>query len=277
MKRHLRIDGWYGRLGNNIQQIGNALMLCELVGYQGVIIPAHSAFDFSYIPLQYNMFNFDNSICMRQSNFFHWKEGPEKTILIPYKYIKDNMLRVLQSHLLPLIEKNSLDAKYFDGLTIHMRGGDVFSKPPGSLVDSSYIQNPLKYYKDLIQQFKRCRIISEPSWKTNPVLISLIKDHPNLIIQSSTVWNDFITLMNSEYVATSGVGTFAIAASLLNKRLKKIYYSDLYLTEHLNPEFFQCKFCRAQKIQINLPGYLQVGQWYNTDAQRLFMLTYKIK
>ena len=37
-----------------------------------------------------------------------------------------------------------------------------------------------------------------------------LKDHPNLIIQSSTVWNDFITLMNSEAIATSGVGTFAL-------------------------------------------------------------------
>ena len=277
MNRHLRIDGWYGRLGNNIQQIGNALMLCELVGYKGVIIPAHSCLDFSYIPLQASPCDLDSSIDVKQSNFFHWKEGTEKTILLPYRYIKDNMVRVLQCYLLPLINLDCLDIKSFDGLTIHMRGGDVFSKPPGSLMYSSYIQNPLIYYKDLIRQYQRCRIITEPRWETNPVINSLLKDHPNLIIQSSTVWNDFLTLMNSEVIATSGVGTFAIAAALLNKRLQKLHHSDLYLDEHLNPEFLESKFSSVEILKMNLPGYIQIGKWYNTDSQRLFMLSYQIK
>ena len=269
MNRHLRIDGWYGRLGNNIQQIGNALMLCELVGYKGVIIPAHSCLDFSYIPLQASPCDLDSSIDVKQSNFFHWKEGTEKTILLPYRYIKDNMVRVLQCYLLPLIKLDCFDIKSFDGLTIHMRGGDVF-EAAWFINGLLHIQNPLIYYKDLIRQYQRCRIITEPRWETNPVINSLLKDHPNLIIQSSTVWNDFITLMNSEVIATSGVGTFAIAAALLNKRLQKLHHSDLYLDEHLNPEFLESKFSSVEILKMNLPGYIQIGKWYNTDSKAVY-------
>ena len=53
-------------------------------------------------------------------------------------------------------------------------------------------------------------------------------------IQSSTVADDFATLMSAKNVALSGVGTFAMAAALCSTQIKNLYTTDLLLTEHLN-------------------------------------------
>ena len=53
-------------------------------------------------------------------------------------------------------------------------------------------------------------------------------------IQSSTVEDDFATLMSAKNVALSGVGTFAMAAALCSTQIKNLYTTDLLLTEHLD-------------------------------------------
>ena len=49
-------------------------------------------------------------------------------------------------------------------------------------------------------------------------------------IQSSTVADDFATLMSAKNVALSGVGTFAMAAALCSTQIKNLYTTDLLLT-----------------------------------------------
>ena len=46
---------------------------------------------------------------------------------------------------------------------------------------------------------------------------------------------DFNILSNAKNLATSGVGTFAIAAAMCSKKIENLYYSDLFFNHHLNP------------------------------------------
>jgi len=80
--------------------------------------------------------------------------------------------------------------------------------------------------------------------------------------------------LNAKHVASSGVGTFAIAAALCSRKIKNFYCSDLHITEHLN-----YKMLYNTDVTINLmelPNYIGIGEWKNTSEQRDFIFDYKI-
>ena len=96
-------------------------------------------------------------------------------------------------------------------IVMHLRSGDNYHRifdPP-----TNYIPNPLVYYLNLIDSFEKVILITEPDDK-NPIVHELRKID-KVQIQSSTVADDFATLMNAKNVALSGVGTFAMADSML--------------------------------------------------------------
>ena len=72
---------------------------------------------------------------------------------------------------------------------------------------------------------------------------------------SGSVEDDFETLRQARFLATSGVGTFPLAAALLSSSLRKFYASDAYQIEHLNPRMLDRS--RVQVALIPLPGYKQ--------------------
>ena len=93
-------------------------------------------------------------------------------------------------------------------------------------------------------------------------------------IQSSTVEEDFSTLMRAKNVASSGTGTFSIAAALCSTNLKNFYCSNLYMKSHLNPEMLMDHFTVNQ---MNLNNFLEINTWTNNEEQRKFLLTYRIE
>lgn len=153
-----------------------------------------------------------------------------------------------------------------EDLVVHMRCGDIFQKTPGDLRDSNYIQNPLKYYIDLFNNYKSVRIVTEANFRQPPLIPVLIDKYPSCIIQSSTLLNDFGTLVKAKNLASSGVGTFAIAAALASNSIKKFHCTNLYLTEHLNPDLLRIN--DLIKVKINfLESYIPIGGWVNTPSQ----------
>ena len=68
--------------------------------------------------------------------------------------------------------------------------------------------------------------------KNNPVFEELLKCK-NIRIQSSSMENDFNTLSNATNLATSGVGTFPIAAALMSNKLKKTYITAIYILKNI--------------------------------------------
>ena len=117
-------------------------------------------------------------------------------------------------------------------LIIHVRSGDIFTN-----FKKDYYQNPLIYYLDIIKKFESVIVVTSEE-KNNPV-IEHLANIENVKIQSSSLENDFNTIFNAVNLATSGVGTFPIAAALMSENLKNLYYTNLYLKEHLNPKMIK--------------------------------------
>jgi hypothetical protein len=94
-------------------------------------------------------------------------------------------------------------------------------------------------------------------------------------IQSSSVVDDFATLMFAKNLALSGVGTFAMAAALCSNYIKNLFTTDLLLTEHLN---YSMLFNSDVNVHLmELKNYLTVFpcSWKNTEEQRKFILEYR--
>ena len=94
-------------------------------------------------------------------------------------------------------------------------------------------------------------------------------------IQSSTVEDDFATLMSAKNIALSGVGTFAVAAALCSNNIQNLYTTDLLLTEHLN---YSMMFNTSINVCVmELENYLPVFpcSWKNSEEQRKFILNYR--
>ena len=103
-----------------------------------------------------------------------------------------------------------------------------------------------------------------------------MQKNSKLTFQSGSLFEDFATLLAAKNLATSGVGTFAIAAALCSENIKNIYSSDAYLKEHLNIEMF---YGTDVKIHLTkLSNYIPVYpcSWKNDFIQRKLMMEYQL-
>lgn len=268
------VSDWYGRLGNNIQQVANCIMLAEQRGATFQQNLNHDIINKFVIKFGKDGINF-------QGRFFYWSSHMDCTqkkvvgfneVDLDIDYIYKNIRRVCRDFILPHLNVPKIDIFKEDCLVIHIRGGDNFDRIFTS--PTNYVQNPLAFYNALIPKFKSVHVVVEPN-SNNPVVLEL-KKNTKLTFQSGTLVEDFATLLAAKNLATSGVGTFAIAAALCSDNIKNIYSSDAYLKEHLNIEMF----CGTDvKIHLTeLTNYIPVNQcsWKNDFIQRKLMMEYQL-
>ena len=267
------VSHWSGRLGNNIQQIANCIMLAEKK--EGVF---EQNLDHNIIP-KFQL-PFGDSKLSASGRFYSWEplvhcekgcyEGGNETGL-EVDYIYKNIQRVCKGFIAPYLkipEKESLDDRT---IVMHLRSGDNYHRifnPP-----TNYIPNPLIFYLNLIDSFDKCILITEPD-RQNPIVHELMKID-KVEIQSSTVADDFATLMSAKHLALSGVGTYAMAAALCSTNITDLYTTDLLLTEHLN---YSMLFDSNVIVNVmELENYLPVFpcSWKNTEDQRKLILEYR--
>ena len=269
------ISHWSGRLGNNIQQVANCIMRAELTDddcIQKLVHPYIKQFelDFGNKPQPGN----------HSGRFYCWEplvhcekgifEGGNE-IGVDKEYVYKNMRRICKDYVRHQLILPKKDAIGSDTIVMHLRSGDNYHRvfnPP-----TNYVPNPLIYYLNLIESFDKCILITE-SDDENPIVHELRKID-KVQIQSSSVSEDFATLMNAENVALSGVGTFAMAAALCSKRIKNLYTTDLLLTEHLN--YTMMMNTDVDVHVMELENYIPVipCSWQNTEEQRQFILDYR--
>jgi len=269
------VSHWSGRLGNNIQQVANCIMFAEQKG---------GKFDQK---LEHNIINkFTLNFGLHENSkeysgrFYSWEptfhcerneyEGINE-IGISKEYVYENMHRVCKSFITPNLKIPKKDVIQDDTIVMHLRSGDNYHRifdPP-----TNYIPNPLIYYLNLIESFDKCILITE-SDRENPIVHELMKID-KVIIESSTVEDDFATLMSAKNIALSGVGTFAMAAVLCSNNIQNLYTTDLLLTEHLN---YSMMFNTDVVVNVmELENYLPVFpcSWKNSEEQRKFILDYR--
>ena len=251
------VSHWYGRLGNNIQQICNGILYSQIHG-DGFVSPQHEL-------IEQIVMNNEGKTMLRPNRFFHYKDFD-----ISIDYLYENIGKVAKQYVVPSF-KFSIDKPFGDDtLVIHIRSGDIFAhehNPP-----HDYVPNPLCYYLSLIEDYEKVIVVTEPD-NHNPIVDELRKIE-KVTIQSKSVGEDFATLMRAKNLASSGTGTFAIAAGLCSSNLKNFYCTDLYLDEHLNPGMLS-KDEGVTLYMMELKNYIQLKNWKNDEEQRKFILEYK--
>lgn len=257
------ISEWYGRLGNNIQQISNAIFYCKENKINFYCPP-------SYFAKEFNI-NFGNDSRISSRFFFHdghTSDSSYKDFICNVELLNKSRRETLLNFLTPNFSFNINNPFDDDTLVIHIRSGDVFENNPPRY----YVQNPLSFYKNIIEKYEKVIIVTEPDF-LNPVLNELKKEK-KVIVQSNDLINDFETLLRAKNLVTSGIGTFGIAAALCSKNIKNLYVSDLYLNEHLN---YNMLINTDINVHITkLKNYIKIGEWKNLPEQKQVMMEYKI-
>ena len=272
------VSHWSGRLGNNVQQVANCIMAAEK--YQSTFMQKLDHDIISNYSVNFNTMT-DVSQWNGKGRYYAWEgivhcerggvEGGNETG-VDRDYIYANMRRICKEYVAPFLklpEKKTIDD---ETIVMHLRSGDNYHRifnPP-----TNYVPNPLIFYLNLIESFEKCILITEPDDK-NPIVHEL-KKIDKVQIQSSTVAEDFATLMSAKNLALSGVGTFAMAAALCSSNIENLFTTDLLLTEHLN---YTMLFNTDVEVHVMELGdeYIPVYpcSWANTEEQRQFILDYR--
>lgn len=258
------INDWYGRFGNNVQQICNGLLFSEIHG-SGFISPDHEFINPIY-------FNATKDSPITGVNQFFYYSGEFKTFDINQNYLYKNIRRVANTYILPQFKFEIEEPFDEDTLVIHLRSGDIFGEPD-YVPHPEYYPNPLCYFLNLIEEFPKVLIVKEPD-NYHPV-INELKKIDKVQFQSKTVLEDFATLLRAKNLASSGTGTFPLAAALCSGNIRNFYCSDIYLTGHLNPEMLMETDVTVNMME--LPNYIQEDKWTKSEEQVSRILTYKIE
>jgi hypothetical protein len=182
-------------------------------------------------------------------------------IIDPEPYI---MKEYFQKYIKPIfkiqIETNNdvNDKKIY----IHFRGGDIFSSNP----HKAYVQPPLSYYKNIIKKYDSIKLVCED--KKNPCVNELLKQE-NVEYISNTLEKD-LSILSNVCNLVIGLGTFGFLLYLMNPHLKNLYIPDFFVNKLPKGSW-------GNDINvhiINLPNYIKVGEWKNSDEQQKIMLDY---
>ena len=259
----------YGGFGNNLQQIALAIMFSKKYKKNFVLKKHPIVNDFK---LKFSKNVPDFTISSTKSRFFYF--GSDE--LINYKidppldihdknYYLDNFSNTFKTYIKPQIIFLKDQQLSENMLVIHIRN---YEGHP------DYAQNPISYYKHLYDKFDEILIVTD-----NPetFIFTELKKFMKYEIQSSTLENDFNTLFSAKNLASSGVGTFVIAAALMSENLNNFLYSNLFLKRGLNPLMLSEDI---NKIQIFFNEFLEFGSWKDVESVKSFLskeINYTVK
>eukprot|EP00928_Gymnodinium_smaydae_P032032 TRINITY_DN23318_c0_g1_i2.p1 TRINITY_DN23318_c0_g1~~TRINITY_DN23318_c0_g1_i2.p1 ORF type:complete len:390 (-),score=40.53 TRINITY_DN23318_c0_g1_i2:2-1102(-) len=225
------ITKWFGRTGNNLEQLAHAIIYAESIGAQRLVLPTvpkkrgiHELFDLpDAISIAPNASLRMNVSCSNARDgdatlFYMRCVGAKRS---DYKHV---LINYVKPYLRPEAKAAcAKDGKGFDGLTLHLRAGD--------LLDSKHPQArmlPCSFYGVVLRElgFTKLRLVSEPG-KPSPCLQVLQRDKSVQVqLQSGSLAEDACALMTAQHL-TYGLTTFAEAMALLNENLQSVAVPSL--------------------------------------------------
>jgi len=248
----LRIDGWFGRFGNNILQVVNCLFYAEQRNYTAIMFPPHPFFTQCIIQLNGRAVSQNHPV----SNSFYFLHE------IGLRYPSPGeMRRLAQTYILPIfaIRPPPSQLKTY----IHLRGGDVFG---GNHIPNEYVQPPLDYYIRAVGTGNVTGMVYED--RSNPCVDKLLNNTSIVSRKTRSLEGDISELLSAE-VLVCGFGTFAFAIYLLSARIREIYIPADYVNKYLTGDWGDVKVHLC-----TFPGYIHFGGWKNTPEQRQLMTEY---
>lgn len=161
-----------------------------------------------------------------------------------------------------------------DQLIVHIRSGDIFS----TWIDPNYPQPPLAFYRMVIERLvaekriKSVKMVFEN--RANPVIPALEAYVESIRLplstQSGTLVDDVAAIANGRYLVF-GFGSFGPGVCHLSERVDQVFYFSCNW-----PQGFQSIETVGQAIEVRDVGggYMKIGEWTNSDAQRQLMIEY---
>lgn len=262
---------WCGRFGNNIQQISNSILFCELNKLKFSSPDSELIKEFSI--------SFGDQNCQPNLFFFHVDSvtGQGRShFKIDLDYTRLNRRRVCLEYIAKNLKINWKNVNKIDDETvvIHIRSGDIFSRKNYYCpVVSRYLQNPLSYYLQIIKDFKNVIVLTEDN--LNPVIDELRKLN-NVSIKICSVVETIEIMLSAKNLVTSGISSFPIACSLLSKNLENLYCSNFQLDEILSYKDIFDERINIHITNIDESKYIKSNEWLNTDEQRQLMIDYQL-
>jgi len=239
MTSQLIIRKWHGRLGNNIEQLHNAILIALFYNYT-IRFPKHKFFNTTSIVLN--------------------KEPVIKTISDEHEFFNRETVKNINSALFS--ENNARSLEILQGcfvikaatikplgsndVVIHIRSGDIFNVNPHPL----YVQPPLSFYTQLLndKKFDAIYLIAEDT--KNPCIDALLKVYPYIHYTKNTLEDDIRILLSGKHIIGS-TGSFVRSLLKMTNNAVSLYTYDF----------------PKEYMDIMRP-------WKNTDIQRSCMLSF---
>lgn len=290
----IKINSWYGGIGNNIIQLKNVLNIALYYRFK-ISLPDNKFFDTEFIRNinnEYEEFYKNKNILLTDDkiNFFNkhminidkkcFDYNNENVIKILKKVFKINVDDVNIIDNVNIIDVNTFininninvnnmitSKKTTNNCLIHIRSGDIFN----NCVDSGYTQPPLFYYLLILQRenFDNITLIAEDT--INPVINALLKIYPNIKYKKQSLEEDIKEVLSAN-VIMSGIGSFIPSLLLLSNNIKKLYRPSYAIRNHFNFNYDDVKI-----LYVDLEEYINtMHPWKNTDEQKENMIRFRI-
>ncbi len=257
----LRIQGWTGRLGNNLLQLSHAMSVAKHT-QSILILPEH---DFLNMDETGHIIAYTSQpITSQWSDTFF--DVPDS---LGYQFSSDSKRQALRS--LPDTFYNfTPDPKITDHtLVIHLRSGDVFS---GS-VGNQFWQPPTAFYRRIISSgaYDDIVIVTEEK-NMSPCAAQLVQDFADKVkrirIQTGSLQEDINTLLSARNLVPSN-SSFAFTLALASRHIKR-WYRFIPSCEKWDFESVP----DIEQIDWISPEYPGDVEWSNVDMARQLMLDY---
>ena len=260
----VNISQWYGRFGNNLQQLIHAYLLSDKFDCE-FFYPKHPYF--------------------KAKDWATYASHVKKWCGIPYFHVDDT-----------LFFRTEFEEKYFnvnihderricrdkiakeiisipnydipeDVIVIHVRGGDVFMENP----HSGYLQPPLAYYiaileKEAVTDLSKVWIVTEGGQPRNPV-IDILEKMGCKIFMESLAWS--VVILSNAKRGVLCKSSFSKFSFFLSNKIKKLYAPDYVLETDSWKELLDINLFR-----VNLPNYIEQGTWEASQKQLSTMINY---
>ena len=225
--------GIYQFFGNNIILLYKAIFYCQILGCKRIILNKKYFWFISNKIISNNLKltikigkendYINNNKIIDETNLFFWYIN---SIMPKYRY---ELLKKEIYNNLPKVEINSND------LYIYIRRGDNYH-----FFFSFYIQPPLCFYENIINNFKLKNIYIIAENFNNPCINKLLNKYSDIIFNRNSLKLDIAYLING-FNIVGAYSTFLINVINLNDNLKNFWYFEFQI-HPLNSIFFNLCF-----------------------------------
>ena len=276
----------YGRFGNNLAQLFNAIFLAQRLGIETLAIDGkmlRRELPFTLERLNFVALGNQNfeELCL-EGNFYYCGAFAKQIKVMT----RETGKMIVQRFLQPMFSYLTDNVKPAgdDHLFIHFRTGDVFS---GKLVHKDFVQPPASFYqlvrKHAVRNFNISRATLVYEDYGNPCIEETLKNFQALGIQvttqSGTFEDDMRTLLSAKQIVF-GYGSFSDAICMLSPFLKNAYYfrqpGILGADRGRNLDYSQFGggSVVTHIVDDAVDAYIARGTWQNTQAQKTMMVDY---